>query len=306
MLAESGRRLEVTWPDGHESRFSARFLRATADGEAPPERSLWDATSFPDGVPSVDYAAVTEDEEGLLDWLEAVEVHGFCQLRGVPATPEATRALALRIGYLRETIFGGFWDFTADLAHKDTAYTKLGIGLHTDGTYSHDAPGLQMFHCLAFDGRGGDSLLVDGFKVAEALRRRDPPAFDVLARVQVPGHYVEPGIHLRAERPVLRLDRQGRLVQVSFNNHDRAPFRLPDEEMTAFYDGLRAFAALAADPDLQVKFRLEPGVPLLFDNWRVLHGRTAYQGQRRLCGCYLNREDFESRLRVLRAKRDFA
>jgi hypothetical protein len=32
----------------------------------------------------------------------------------------------------------------------------------------------------------------------------------------------------------------------------------------------------------------------------VLHGRAAYQGARRLCGAYLNREDFESSLRILR------
>jgi trimethyllysine dioxygenase len=32
----------------------------------------------------------------------------------------------------------------------------------------------------------------------------------------------------------------------------------------------------------------------------VLHGRAAFQGERRLCGAYLNREDFESRLRILR------
>jgi trimethyllysine dioxygenase len=303
VLAEAGSHLEMTWPEGHKSRFSARFLRVAAAGEAPPERALWDAGSFPDGLPSVDYAAVTEGEEGLLDWLQAVERHGFCLLRGAPATPEATRALAERIGYIRKTIFGSFWDFTADLAHKDTAYTRLAIGPHTDGTYSRDGPGLQMLHCLAFDGSGGESVLVDGFKVAEELRRRDPPAFEVLARIRVPGQYVEPGIHLRAERPVLSLDPRGGLVQVSFNNHDRAPFRLPDDEMTAFYDALRAFAALAADPALQARFQLEPGAPLLFDNWRVLHGRTAYEGRRRLCGCYLNREVFESRLRVLRGKR---
>jgi trimethyllysine dioxygenase len=47
--------------------------------------------------------------------------------------------------------------------------------------------------------------------------------------------------------------------------------------------------------------RLLPGTVLLFDNWRTLHGRRAYQGFRRLCGAYLNKEDFDSKLRVLRA-----
>jgi trimethyllysine dioxygenase len=41
---------------------------------------------------------------------------------------------------------------------------------------------------------------------------------------------------------------------------------------------------------------------LLFDNWRVLHARDAYTGYRRLSGVYLNKEDVESRLRVLRIK----
>ena len=35
----------------------------------------------------------------------------------------------------------------------------------------------------------------------------------------------------------------------------------------------------------------------------TLHGRAAYRGQRRLGGACLNREDFESRLRLLRASR---
>jgi hypothetical protein len=63
----------------------------------------------------------------------------------VPATPEETVALARRIGYLRATIFGESWDFTADLAKADTAYTNLELRPHTDATYAFDAPGLQLF-----------------------------------------------------------------------------------------------------------------------------------------------------------------
>jgi trimethyllysine dioxygenase len=38
---------------------------------------------------------------------------------------------------------------------------------------------------------------------------------------------------------------------------------------------------------------------MMFDNWRVLHGRAAYTGHRHLCGAYLNHEDYESRRRLL-------
>jgi trimethyllysine dioxygenase len=45
---------------------------------------------------------------------------------------------------------------------------------------------------------------------------------------------------------------------------------------------------------------------LLFDTWRLLHAREAYVGYRRLAGAYLNREDVESRLRVLRIRAGLA
>ena len=119
-------------------------------------------------------------DAGLERWLAAVETYGFCLVEGVPATPEDSAALARRIGYLRATIFGSLWDFTADLAKADTAYTTLELRPHTDGTYALDAPGLQFFHCLEFSGRGGESVLVDGFRIADELRQDDPEAYATL------------------------------------------------------------------------------------------------------------------------------
>lgn len=293
----------VRWQGGGESRFPVDFLARWRDTGYPadpePSRVLWDADIIQREDPQVDYTAVMNTDAGLRDWLEQVIIYGFCRVTGVPTTPEATRELAERVGYLRQTIFGDFWDFTADLSKADTAYTNLELRPHTDSTYSHDAPGLQMFHCLAFEGSGGESVLVDGFRIAWELERNHPEAFALLSRVRVPGQYIGDGAWLRAERPVFRHDTEGKLVQVTFNNYDRAPFRLPDAEMNAFYEALRAFETLANDHRYQWRYGLRPGEVLLFDNWRAMHGRASYEGKRRLAGCYLNREDLESRLRVL-------
>jgi trimethyllysine dioxygenase len=122
--------------------------------------------------------------------------------------------------------------------------------------------------------------------------------------VAIPGQYrdEERGVHLIARRPLFRLNAAGALIQVSYNNHDRAPFLLPPDRMRALYAALGTFARLCADPALNYRRRLLPGSVLLFDNWRVLHAREAYTGYRRLAGVYLNKEDVESRLRVLRHK----
>jgi trimethyllysine dioxygenase len=304
-VIDHGRALQVQWlPDGRVSRYQAQFLadlRPDPD-TLPAARLLWDAASIEAQLPQADYSELLARDAALLQFLEQVDRYGFCMVEGVPATPEATRAVAERVAYIRMTIFGGYYDFTADLAHKDTAYTSLAIGPHTDGTYSLDAPGYQLFHCLAADCSGGDNLLIDGFRIADIMRREHSQDYALLSTVEIPGQYLDHarGIQLMARRPLFRHDRAGALVQVSYNNHDRAPFVLPLELHRRFYQALSTFARLCADASLHYRRRLLPGSVLLFDNWRLLHAREAYSGYRRLAGAYLNREDVESRLRVLR------
>ena len=303
-----GRALQVTWEqDAHVSDFSTEFLGALrSDPEhLPIEIETWDAQSFATHTPAVPYEGYLGDDAVLGQFLAQVARHGFCFVEGAPATPEATRAVAQRISYIRETIFGGYWDFTANMEHADTAYTSMAIGPHTDGTYSLDAPGYQMFHCLATECTGGENVLIDGFRIAQAMQHEFPDQYQTLTQVAIPGQYVDlkRGIHLMARRPLFRLDDSGRLAQVTYNNYDRAPFVLDEPHEQLFYDGLATLARLCADPRWHYRRRLLPGSVLLFDNWRVLHARDAYTGYRRLAGAYLNREDVQSRLRVLHRPR---
>jgi trimethyllysine dioxygenase len=306
-VIEEGRALRIEWrPGEHVSRYDAAFLAGLrADPDVlPVQRRTWDAARLSARVPQVDYDDVMANDATLKAFLEQIERCGLCFVEHVPATPEATRAVAERIAYIRQTIFGGYYDFSANLEQQDTAYTSLAIGPHTDGTYSLDAPGYQMFHCLAAECSGGENVLIDGFRIAEIMQERHPEDYAILTRVEIPGHYLDHarGIHLMARRPLFRLNRSGELVQVSYNNHDRAPFALAVDEHHRLYRALATFAGLCADRSLQYRRRLLPGSLLLFDNWRLLHARDAYTGYRRLAGVYLNKEDVESRLRVLRLK----
>jgi len=297
--------LVVSWNDGSvDSVLPLDFLHRhrhpqTATTRIDTAITLWDASSISAALPAVSYDAVMNDDAAVGEWLGKTFEFGFCIAAGTPPDATATEALLRRIGYVRETIFGGMWEFTADLTKADTAYTNLELRPHTDGTYSHDAPGVQLLHCLQFDGTGGESTMVDAFAIADRLRVEHPRFYEVLATVDVPGQYIGDGAHLVAARPVLGHDHTGRLVQVSFNNYDRAPFLLDESAMVEFYAALRAFDTAVNDPANQWRHVLAPGEAMLFDNWRVLHGRGAFTGLRRMCGGYVNREDVESRARQL-------
>jgi trimethyllysine dioxygenase len=291
----------VRWIDGSaDGLFSpARLAQAAGHGVAPTKQHLWPSGNVSPGT-ALPYDAVMINDKALCDLLTRVRDIGFGMVAKVTRTRAGAADLAARIGPVRSSIFGAMWPLSSSVtAHDDTAYTNSYLEPHTDSTYCIDAPGLQLFVCLERDGTGGDSVLVDGFAIAEALRAEDPKAFETLTTVSVPGHYLEPGVHLTASRPPIRLDDAGNVVQVSFNNYDRAPFRLPEPQMTDFY---RAYAELhrrIIDRSGWFTVRLEPGDALLFDNWRCLHGRLEYTGTRVFEGCYHNREDFESKLRVL-------
>ncbi|MTI08533.1 trimethyllysine dioxygenase [Curvivirga aplysinae] len=303
-LDEAGETLSVTWSnDGFKSRFPTDLLYIAAFGEQhQADPILWDKASLQSNIQTHQFKDVMNTEEGLDAYLKTLEERGFAIVEGMENNMECTRQMAERIAYIRESIFGGLWDFKADQAHSDTAYSTVGIGPHTDSTYSHDAPGLQMLHCIEYKAEGGLSVFADGFKVAEVIKNEDSDLFDALTTMNVTGRYLEPGVNLQSSRPVVRLDERGNYKQVSYNNFDRAPVLMEEKKMKLFYRAIRRFNELVNDPEMQVTFQLVEGKAVIFDNWRVLHARTSFAGIRHMAGAYFNHEDFESKIRVLRQK----
>lgn len=291
--------LEVSWPGGPATVFPPEFIEGlTTPSEAVrvgPAAEPWIAAEFNSRVPSIAHDDFAAGVDGLRDALDQLWRHGLITLTDVPVDAAATRAVLERIGYIRSTIFGNMWEFRSDGGFDDTASTPLGITPHTDGTYSHDAPGLLGLHCHVYEAEGGDNVFVDSHAVAERLTATSR---EVLSTVDIPGRYIGDGSSLMAKRPVLRHE-GSRLVQVSYNHHDRAPFVLPEPLMSEVYAALFEFDALLNSPELQLDLAMRRGDMVIFDNWRLLHGRRAFEGERLMAGGYINREDFEATTRLV-------
>jgi len=249
-------------------------------------------------------------DAGVAEWASKIYKYGFCYVNGVPVTPEATKALVERIAFIRTTHHGGFWDFTADPAKKDAAHATLALGVRTDTTYFSDPIGLQLFHLLEHKGTGGETILVDGFRAAKILRAEDPQAYKTLSKVPIPSHAfgnIDSSIQPFNPFPVFNHHSvNGDLVQVRWNNDDRATMDHWDDpdDIEKFYDAARAWNAILKRQDSEFWDQPKPGRTLIFDNWRVLHGRAAFTGLRRMCGAYVNMDDFRSRLRTLSTDRE--
>jgi len=304
IIDQNKKNVMVKWVDQSESCISFDLLESLASTSSPSAQALandscWNSSHEIKEFPEMSFDDFMSDH-GLKKWLGHIHRNGFVLVSGAPASSDTTQELMERMAYVRNSIFGGFsvWDNKLDNP-DDTAFTSLAIEPHTDGTYVHDAPGLQTLHCLQKDSVGGESQLVDGLAIAEKMRVEYPDYFKILSSINIPGRYIKDGIYLEAKRPLIRVNDNNEVVQISFNNHDRAPFRLDNDLMSQFYEAYKVFHNLANDKSRQFQFILEPGKVLTFDNWRVLHARSSLTGYRQLCGGYHNREDFESKLRLI-------
>lgn len=144
--------------------------------------------------------------------------------------------------------------------------------------------------------------MVDGFKVAADLLQNEPEAYRILATTNVHSHASgNDGVSIQPYRgfPVFQHDAAtGIPLQVRWNSSDRAGLELPIDQVEGWYDAARKWDALLKTEENEYWEQLKPGKILVFDNWRVLHGRSAFTGKRRICGGYINRDDWISRFKM--------
>jgi gamma-butyrobetaine dioxygenase len=320
-ISTSSASLSVTWRDGVSHEFSSSWLRTncyeTRNQYNRVQPRLWGQeliSYFPGHVlPTLPYQEVVKiaqgkpgsgwqaSAHGFIQWITHLRDYGVALVEGVPTEPGTVMKMADLIAYHRKTHYGDSFQVISELKPQHLAYTPVELEPHTDLNYKESSPGIQLLHCLSSEAEGGESTFVDGFQVAETLRREKPEAFRTLCEVPIPFVVKVGEVGYQYHKiPTICVDDAGQLVEIHFNERTRAPLELPATVVGPVYEALAEFQAIVHRPQLGVEVKMKAGDMVAFNNRRILHGRKAFDprtGMRHLEGCYCDMDEFSTCLR---------
>jgi gamma-butyrobetaine dioxygenase len=304
-LAADG--LIIRWPDkDRSSTYSGDWLYRHRPGV--PRRDpasvgiqTWDAASLRE-IPRVQATECERSADTLLAALGSLKRFGLLIVEGLDDATDAGERFGDLIGFKRETNFGVTFDVVSKPEPNNLAYTSIGLPLHTDLPNQEAVPGYQFLHSYRNDASGGESVFADGFRIVADMRRLRPDEYDILCRTPVPFRFRDTDADIRQHRPIISQSDNGTVCAFAFN---AAIADVPDMSADVLHDFYRAYRNLMIDtrrPDYALRLSLCARQMVIFDNTRILHGRTAFDpasGDRRFRGYYIEKNEVDSRMRVL-------
>lgn len=299
--------LEITWAGcGDVSRLPLSLLAAHSKGEKRPDvanlpRIAWYGDHYAK-IARFSHEDVMADKACRRDWARAMLTDGVALLTGLPDTDETLLETASLIGHVRPSYFGLTFEVKTHIKPTNLAFTSKALPLHTDLPDEDLAPGVQFLHCWANTVEGGNSIFADGLAVAEDFRKLYPEDFELLVATDVPYYCEHDDFDMRARQRVIELDEHGNISGVTISQHHADIFDMPQKDLDRYYPAFCRFGRMMREEKYLMRFRLNAGECIVFDNHRIVHGRAAYSatsGERHLRGCYTDRGELRSTYRVL-------
>ena len=303
--------LILNWSDSENStRYNLDWLYHHKPGKrasdpAAIKKRCWRGGMGRDKLPTAKAKDLLQDDDALATWLENTQSFGLSLVSGLEARHDAGMEVAKRIGFLRETNFGTTFQVQSKPNPNNLAYTSVALPPHTDLPNQELPPGFQFLHCLANEAEGGGSTFADGLAIATDLRANDIEAFNMLSSVSIPFRFYDENTDIRSRKHVITLNLDGEISEICFNAHIADFLDIDPKLMKSYYRAYGKFMKMTRSNAYLISLRLAVGEMVVFDNRRILHGRDAFNpetGFRHLHGCYVDRGEFESRLRVLKRR----
>ena len=303
--------LMLNWSDSANStRYNLDWLYHHKPGKrasdpAAIKKRCWRGGMGTDKLPTAKAKELLEDDDALATWLENTQSFGLSLVTGLDARHDAGMEVAKRIGFLCETNFGTTFQVQSKPNPNNLAYTAVALPTHTDLPNQELPPGFQFLHCLANEAEGGGSTFADGLAISTDLRANDIEAFNMLSSVSIPFRFYDEDTDIRSRKHVITLNLDGEISEICFNAHIADFLDIDPKLMKSYYRAYGKFMKMTRSNAYLISLRLAVGEMVVFDNRRILHGRDAFNpetGFRHLHGCYVDRGEFESRLRVLKRR----
>jgi gamma-butyrobetaine dioxygenase len=299
-------KLKIYWSEkNHKSNFEIKWLRDHCYSLKQKYISpyfFWDQKlkkTF--NKIKIDHDKILNKDNYLQKWLKLLHEYGFAIIKNAPIKKKSAFKILNRISHHRETFFGTPFEVINVPKPNNTAYTADALRNHTDLPYFEYAPGYQFLHCLVNDAKGGNSSVVDGFAVANYLKRYEKDAFKVLTDTYV--KFKDTDYTQKATRvlhsPLITLTKDSDFNDIRFSMAAMGTVDVDSKKMKKFYEAYYLFAKLLHNKKFKIDFRLKSGDIFCFNNRRVLHGRTSFDpnsGNRYLQGYYLERDEILARL----------
>lgn len=304
--------LSLYFPDEDLSaRYHPGWLRTNdysnggREDEALADTVLWSASDISE-PPTFEGSDFVDNPETQEAFLQAAASFGFARLRSTPVDPMYVDAFAAVVGPVRDNNFGRLWDVRVEPDPQSNAYSALELVPHSDLCTREYQPGLQILHCIWNSTEGGAATMVDAFRVVEDLRIEEPGIFQNLTTIDRTFTNRSRYTDYRWQSPPVVLHPDGTVKEVRIGAFLRGPTNQPFDRMEEIWRADRELYRRVSDPKYMISYRYEPGDLVLFDNRRLLHGREAFDesaGKRWLRGCYIEREELHSAVRMAARRR---
>lgn len=279
----------LVWDDGHRSTFSLLWLLAHAYAL---DEHIADVPTQSLSHIEVSYAECRDNLVAVCD--RYLDEKGAILVRGCSLDAEALiQCFTQKQFRLRDTHFGVVEDLRTDnTTNKNTdqlGYTNSAVRLHTDQPFIEAPPQFQLLQCVQTADEGGESVLADAQQVAYHLRDSDRASFEALTEIPVLFHRKQKHFESKIHAPILSFE-QGGFRQVRSSYFTLAPQTHSFASMRQWYVAYQKFTGLIEDPEYHFQFLLQPQDFIFYDNFRMLHGRTAFTGPRWVKGVYFDRQ----------------
>ena len=305
-------KLVIEWSEGdHTSYYDPNWLRENCYTLKNKQKyispyKLWNSSLQTDlELICVDHDEIISSDKGLIKWLDILHHTGIAIVKNTPVKKESAFPVLNRISHTRETFFKTPFEVINVPKPNNSAYSAHALRNHMDLPWFETPPGYQFLHCLINSAEGGDSSAVDGFAVADYLKKNEKETFETL--VSVPLKFRDKDYTQESIRgfhaPAISLTKDNDYNDIRFSLATMDALDCHPDIMDKVYKAHHRFGNLLHDNKFQIKFRLNPGDMFSFNNRRVLHGRTAFDpnsGHRHLQGYYIDRDEILGRLNYLK------